>query len=145
MLIKRAKTPCQGDWDIPGGFMEFGEHPSATAKREVFEETGFEIQITGLLGIWMDEYGPEPIPELRDSTLNIYYCATLCDNSLERLDPLEVAEIGWFLPDQLPSNIAFPDHECKVLRTWQRVYLNGLTSLPCWDGGEDSKGTARND
>jgi 8-oxo-dGTP diphosphatase len=38
----------RGEWTLPGGGIEFGEHPEETAVREVREETGFEVQLTGL-------------------------------------------------------------------------------------------------
>jgi len=38
----------RGEWTLPGGGIEFGEHPEEAAIREVLEETGFEVQITGL-------------------------------------------------------------------------------------------------
>lgn len=40
-----------GYWTLPGGGMEFGEHPEQTVVREVEEETGLLIKPTGLLGI----------------------------------------------------------------------------------------------
>lgn len=41
-------------WSLPGGRPEFGETWSQTAVREVQEETGFEIVITGLIGVYSD-------------------------------------------------------------------------------------------
>ncbi|WP_237191680.1 NUDIX hydrolase [Rothia nasimurium] len=38
-------------WTLPGGGMDPGEQPSETAVREVFEETGYTIEIDGLLGV----------------------------------------------------------------------------------------------
>jgi ADP-ribose pyrophosphatase YjhB (NUDIX family) len=40
-----------GLWTLPGGGLEFGEHPEEGVIREVLEETGFDIQPTSLLGI----------------------------------------------------------------------------------------------
>jgi ADP-ribose pyrophosphatase YjhB (NUDIX family) len=123
MLIKRATEPYQGDWDIPGGFLDFGEHPEEAAKREVYEETGLRVRITGLLGIWMDEYGSEPAAELRESTVNIYYHGVLETDCIEIRNVAEVVEIGWFTPEQMPANIAFPRHECSVLGAWKEAFL----------------------
>lgn len=38
-------------WTLPGGGMERGEQPEQTALREVFEETGYEAQVDGLVGV----------------------------------------------------------------------------------------------
>lgn len=52
LLIKRsAKSRGNpGRWDLPGGKVEKGEDFEAALKREVHEETGLSIEITGVLG-----------------------------------------------------------------------------------------------
>lgn len=40
----------QGWWTLPGGGMEFGEHPEETLVREVLEETGLTVRPSGFLG-----------------------------------------------------------------------------------------------
>ncbi len=52
LLVRRALEPFKDYWDIPGGFLEAGEHPEEGARREVLEETGLEVKITGLHGIY---------------------------------------------------------------------------------------------
>jgi 8-oxo-dGTP diphosphatase len=59
LLLRRANEPWLGRWDIPGGFCEPDEHPVETAVREAREECGFEVEVTGLLGMWLDRY-PNP-------------------------------------------------------------------------------------
>ncbi|MEU9913048.1 NUDIX hydrolase [Streptomyces sp. NPDC051001] len=39
------------EWTLPGGGMEHGEDPYDTVLREVDEETGYTVEITGLLGV----------------------------------------------------------------------------------------------
>jgi ADP-ribose pyrophosphatase YjhB (NUDIX family) len=39
------------EWMLPGGGMEHGEDPCDTVVREVEEETGYRIEVTGLLGV----------------------------------------------------------------------------------------------
>jgi len=38
-------------WSLPGGGLEPGEEPADAARREVWEETGYEVRLDGLLGI----------------------------------------------------------------------------------------------
>jgi 8-oxo-dGTP diphosphatase len=46
LFIKRAQTDTHpGIWELPGGGVNFGEDPATTAKREVMEETGIDIEI----------------------------------------------------------------------------------------------------
>jgi 8-oxo-dGTP diphosphatase len=107
LLAKRAIEPFKGYWDIPGGFLEPGEHPEAGAKRELLEETGLQIRLTGLLGIYMDEYGAANY-----YTLNMYYLAEIVSGTPHATD--DVAELEWFSLDDLPTQFAFA-HEHQVM------------------------------
>ncbi|MFH9987235.1 NUDIX hydrolase [Streptomyces luteogriseus] len=52
--ILLARSPAQDgtpEWVLPGGGMEHGEDPYDTVRREVEEETGYRIEVTGLLGV----------------------------------------------------------------------------------------------
>ncbi len=75
LLVRRAIEPGKGKWDIPGGFLEAAEHPEAGALRELREETGLAITITGLLGIYLDGYFYDD-PARGETTLNLCYLAT---------------------------------------------------------------------
>ncbi len=52
LLIRRARAPFQGQWSIPGGKVEYGETLEDALLREVREETGVEIALTGLIGVY---------------------------------------------------------------------------------------------
>jgi 8-oxo-dGTP diphosphatase len=115
LLVRRAHEPWRGRWDVPGGFCGPREHPAATAAREVREETGLTVTIGGILGMWVDSYTPDG----EKVTLNIYFHASADESKDAVLDPTEVAEIGWFAPDELPAQTAFPGHVPAVLRAWK--------------------------
>jgi ADP-ribose pyrophosphatase YjhB (NUDIX family) len=51
LLIRRADS---GNWALPGGALELGESISDCIVREVREETGLEVEVTGLVGIYTD-------------------------------------------------------------------------------------------
>jgi len=44
LLVKRANEPNKGKWSIPGGVVKLGESLIDALKREIFEETGLEIE-----------------------------------------------------------------------------------------------------
>ncbi|WP_298325016.1 NUDIX domain-containing protein [Haloactinopolyspora sp.] len=51
LLVQRTDS---GRWALPGGAMEPGETLAACARREVREETGLTVDVTGLVGIYSD-------------------------------------------------------------------------------------------
>ena len=131
LLLRRATEPWLGRWDIPGGFCEATEHPIETAMREAREESGFEVEVTGFLGLWLDRY-PDPADAGHPKvTLNAYYHARAGDRAGSP-DPHETSEIGWFEADALPPEIAFPHHAEAVLAAWRDAVKNGrtVTALP---------------
>lgn len=55
VLIQRAIEPGYGKWTFPGGFVERGEQAETAAERETLEETGVEIEATGIVGLYTYE------------------------------------------------------------------------------------------
>src|SRR5581483_53312 len=51
LLVEMGKGALKGLWSLPGGHIEPGEAASAAARREVHEETGVEVEISGLLDV----------------------------------------------------------------------------------------------
>jgi len=126
LLVRRAIEPFRDFWDIPGGFLEPGEHPEDGARRELQEETGLVISLTGLHRICMDRYGPDGQP-----TLNIYYLAEPVAGDERPAN--DVSELGWFSSAGLPEQIAFL-HTPQVLADWS-ASMPGLERQPDHLGG----------
>jgi 8-oxo-dGTP diphosphatase len=120
LLIRRAIEPWRGMWDIPGGFCDGEEHPEQTVRRELLEETGLEVRVTRLIGMWIDRYGDAAPGRLPEVTLNIYYEAEPVDDAEPVLDPSEALDHAWFAPDGLPAEVSFPAHTHEVLAAWRR-------------------------
>lgn len=129
LLLRRAFEPWKGRWDIPGGFCDLDEHPTDTARREVAEELGIEVELAGLLGMWMDTYGEGDNP---DRTLNIYFVARWsgADKPVLTLDPTEASSAEWFGADSLPIDIGFPNHQPAAVSAWAAVLRGERTLAP---------------
>jgi len=112
LLVRRAVEPFKGCWDIPGGFLEPGEHPRDGMLREVKEETGLDVRVIDLLGVYVDRYDFDGVALF---TLNHYYVVEPIGGTLKAAD--DVSEYRWFALNQLPdaNDIAF-EHAKYVLR-----------------------------
>jgi 8-oxo-dGTP diphosphatase len=51
LLVRRGTPPKLNQWSLPGGRIEWGERAVDAALRELFEETGVEAQIVGLVDV----------------------------------------------------------------------------------------------
>jgi 8-oxo-dGTP diphosphatase len=114
LLVRRAGDPFRGYWDLPGGFLEEGEHPLEALRRELVEETGLAVEPDHFLGVWMDRYGDEADA---DATLNLYWTARVLGGEERAAD--DVSELCWFDRDGLPPPDELAFHIADVLDAWR--------------------------
>lgn len=112
LLARRGIDPYKGWWDLPGGFLELGEHPEAGIIRELQEETGLTVRPGKLLGIYMDSYH-----EPSEATVVMTYLVETVD--AEPHPASDVVELAWFGPGELPEDIAFTCNR-QALDDWRK-------------------------
>jgi ADP-ribose pyrophosphatase YjhB (NUDIX family) len=137
MLVRRAHAPWRDAWCAPGGFCEPAEHPIATVEREILEETGLTVRVTGFIGIWLCEYADTPDPE-NDVISVAYYHAKPTGEAHGPIDPTEVSEVGWFAWDELPHGLAPPETLPAVLEAWRADAFAGRSETPLPDRPDGS-------
>jgi 8-oxo-dGTP diphosphatase len=54
VFVRRKNEPFKGKLAFPGGMVEYGETIEQAVKREIKEETGLEVEISDLLGVYSD-------------------------------------------------------------------------------------------
>ena len=116
ILIRRSRDPFKGKWALPGGFVEYGEPVEETALREVMEETGMEIELVEILGIYSS-----PDRDPRSHTVTTTFVANPVKGDPSGGD--DAAEAKWCEIDAInPNDLAF-DHGqmLKDLRNWLRT------------------------
>lgn len=133
LLVRRAyrDAPWFESWCAPGGFCELGEHPISTVEREVLEESGVEVEVTGYIGVWVDAYSDAPLPEDVEM-INVGYYHAVPVGFGGTVDPREVSDVGWFAWDELPAELAPPGTLVDVLAAARAAHERGVaaTDLP---------------
>ncbi len=94
LLTRRINEPNRGFWTLPAGFVNAHEDPARAAERECREETGLEVEVTGLLDVISGREHP------RGADFVIIYRARLVGGALLAGDDAD--EAGFFAYDALP-------------------------------------------
>ncbi len=98
ILLQRRRDT--GQWALPMGKMEIGETPTDCAIRETREETGVDVEVTGLVGIYSD---PAHVVAYTDGEVRQEYEVTLLARPVGGAPSAndEASDVGWFTPDEL--------------------------------------------
>ncbi|MFV0483235.1 MAG: NUDIX hydrolase [Bacteroidales bacterium] len=78
LLCRRAREPFKGTYELPGGFLEFGETAEEAVKREVYEELNIELCGLQYLGTFVNKY---PFCGLEVDTIELVFRCDVKDFS----------------------------------------------------------------
>jgi len=114
LLIRRGSDPFEGQWALPGGFLEIDEDLKDGALRELREETGVR-------GIYLEQlrtFG-RPGRDPRERVISVaYYALAPCERLTVRAAS-DAAEASWFPVADLPA-LAF-DHAEIIQAAHERL------------------------
>jgi ADP-ribose pyrophosphatase YjhB (NUDIX family) len=87
-------------WSLPGGAMELGESIAGCAVRETLEETGFEVEVTGIVGIYSN---PGHVFAYDDGEVRQEFSVCFAGRVVggEPRVSDESTEVAWFRPEQI--------------------------------------------
>lgn len=109
LLTQRTDS---GNWALPGGALELGESIADCVAREVREEAGLNVEVTGMVGIYTD---PRHVIAYDDGEVrqqfNICLTARVLSGQLGKSD--ESSDIAFIAPGELDG---LPIHATQRLR-----------------------------
>ena len=111
LLMKRSDN---GAWGLQGGYVEIGESVAAAAAREVLEETGVQIELGRLVGVY-SEPGVQVIAYAdgrRVQAVNLCFEARPL-GAVAPTTPEETLASGYFAPAALPEPLV-PIHAIRI-------------------------------
>jgi ADP-ribose pyrophosphatase YjhB (NUDIX family) len=114
LLVQRAIEPSYGKWVFPGGYVDRGEVLEAAALREVKEESGLDVRLTRLLGVYSSPGNP---------VILVVYVGEVTGGSVQVDEEGLCARV--FAPAEIPwDQLAFPSTS-EVIRDYLALMPRG--------------------
>ena len=108
VLVRRGVEPALGRWSFPSGYVDKGEAVEDAAVREVKEETGLDVRVGHLIGLYSRKANPVVLA---------VYAAEVTGG---RMSPgSDTQQVDLFPLDELPD-LPFP-HDEQILSDWHAV------------------------
>lgn len=104
ILVKRVFDPYKDCWALPGGFVEYGETVEDAAIREAKEETGLDIRIEKLSGVYSD-----PNRDPRGHSVSVCFLCKAVGGELKT--SVETKKVKAFSKKELKTTRLAFDHE----------------------------------
>ncbi|WP_446211505.1 NUDIX hydrolase [Micromonospora sp. IBSANI012] len=116
LLIQRTDN---GLWALPGGAQDFGEYIAETAVRETREETGVEVEVTGVVGIYTN---PNHVVEYSDGEVRQQFSICFRGQYLsgEPTTSDESSAVQWVRRDELNELAMHPSMRLRIEHGYER-------------------------
>lgn len=112
LVIRRAHEPRKGEWSIPGGIVELGERLVDAVRRELFEETGLEVQVGPIIETF-DRVHHDESGRVRHHFVIVDYLCEAPSGTPRAGDDAE--EVAWVTEDEIEA-LGINAHAAAVLR-----------------------------
>jgi ADP-ribose pyrophosphatase YjhB (NUDIX family) len=121
--ILLVQEKLDGGWTLPGGWADVGDPPSASAEREVWEESGYIVKTQRLIGVY-DANRKKPL-DFNHAYKLVYMCDIL-GGSGKTSD--ETTAVAFFSPDEIPDHFSGERTQMRHIRDAYVVFED--SSLP---------------
>lgn len=119
LLVQEAKEKCRGKWNLPAGHLDPNETIFEAAKREVEEESGFDVELTGVCQI-----GNQKLEN--DVFVSVVFSTKVLGGDIN-FNPDEILDARWFTYEEIISMKDQLRRESFVLGAIDNV-RNGLVA-----------------
>ncbi|OGD61850.1 hypothetical protein A2160_00985 [Candidatus Beckwithbacteria bacterium RBG_13_42_9] len=105
LMLKRQGSHGAGQWNLPGGHLEFGETTQQCVRREIFEETGLKVKTAKVICV------NEELNFIE--TDGKHYITIGCLAKVEKGEPIlkepeKCEKLDWFSLNDLPASLFLP-------------------------------------
>ena len=113
LLVQEKQKKCYGKWNIPAGHLDYNESIEEGAIREIKEETGCDVKLTGVANI------SNRILE-NDLFVGIIFTTKLLKEDI-KIDPEEILDVKWFDIEDILNNL---DDELRNIEFIKKPIIN---------------------
>jgi len=128
-IVQEAQGLVRGKWNIPAGHMDEDENINSATIREVKEETGLDIKLEGLIGVYQHK------SNLGNNVVAFYFHSSVIGGELKN-DPEEILDVKWVTFEEFLNyndDIVRASHIKEVVKDFMeqgsvqgRIYTAGL-------------------
>lgn len=86
LMVQEAQKKCYGQWNFPAGHVDEGEKITEAAIREVYEETGCKVKLTGVLPICSKDD--------KEPRIMVRFTADIIEENI-KFDKEEILDVKW--------------------------------------------------
>ena len=99
-ILLQKRADFKDAWGFPGGALELGESAEEALKREAREETGLEIKIDKLIGVYTKYFSVYPNGDEAQTVLIFFRCTPQAGHLTSQKH--ETLELKYFKSDDMP-------------------------------------------
>lgn len=123
LMVKEAQKICYGQWNFPAGYVEEHELITDAAIREVYEETGCKVKLTGVLPI-VYKYSNDG-----DTKIMVRFTANILEEDI-KFDKKEILDVKWIEIEKIKNmnkeELREPDINIRFLKDFENKKIYSL-------------------